>query len=178
MTVYSSAIRGDIETRDRLPANLVVPQAVSTTLVAGSIVYIDGANGVKVAPVNGSISANRLFFCKEGQTSTSVLGEKMCTLYKCGHIVVGYCGGAIVVGDYAKQGETTGNEGQFEAWGALTISLGATYVEAAVNLEVTRLQTNENKRLAIYLGHPGEGIENANKPTDAVDTALGRFLLI
>ena len=158
MTVYSSALRGDIETRDKMPAHKNVPQAVSTTLVAGSLVYQDGVNGVKVALVAGTVEGSRIFFCKEGQTSTATLGEKLCTLYKTGHIVVGKCGGAIVVDDVCIQGETVGNEGEFEA-GSFT---------AVADIA---------KHVAIYLGHPGEGIETGNIPTDAVDGDLGRFLM-
>lgn len=173
MTSYGSATRGDIETRDRLPALLNVSQAVSTTLIAGSIVYIDGANGVKVAPVDGSIPASRLYFCKEGQTSTAVLGEKKCTLYKCGHIVIGKCGGVITVSQVARQGLTAGNEGEFEAV-AVPTNPGAVYAEAEADSNFAQLVHG----LAIYLGHPSEGVETGNPPTDSVDADLGRFLLI
>lgn len=173
MTVYSSAIRGDIETKDRYPAHKVVAQAVSTTLIAGSLVYQDGASGIKVAPVDATVFANRIFFCPEGQDSTATLGDKMCTLYKTGHIVIGKCGGAIVVDDYCRQGTTAGNAGEFETLATPTAS-GASYSQA----EALTAQKQVGHRIAIYLGRAGEGAGTSNIPTDAVDGTLGRFYLL
>jgi hypothetical protein len=169
---FSTPYQGAVERLDLAVDQQVGDQAVSTTLTNGVLVYQDGANGIKVAPTDGSIPARRLRFAfgipPEGQTSNATLGnKKVNTIRGPNVIVIGKCDGAISVGSYCRASETNGKNGQFQA-------------EVVDNSTVANLAAYLNKRIAIFLGKASGagGITTNALPADAADGDLGRFMLI
>lgn len=169
---FTTPYRGHVENLDLVRDQQVADQAINTTLINGSLVYQDGTNGIKIAPVSGAIEGSRIRFAfglpAAGQASNGTLGNKKVNTVKSGAIVIGKCGGAIVVGTYAQQGETVGNEGEFEQ-----NTLDAT--------SVATLKASLNKRVAIFLGKatPGGGqTTTVSVPADGADGDLGRFYML
>lgn len=154
MVASGSPTRGDVENKGSLAVvRVILPVAASTTITKGSLVYQDGANGIKTMVTDGSVAADKVYFASEGGVAVS-LADAYVHCWKKGAIVIGKAQGAITVGAECRASQTTA--GSFEAWVTDTTS-------------ATTVATAEGKRLARYIGHAGEGLEIGNTPTDAAD---------
>lgn len=149
MVQKGSPKRGDVKNREQLRDNSVNKVASGETIPNGTLVYQDGANGVKIVPIAGQPDANRIRFAPVGfQGTTSSLGEKEIETVKANAIVVGQADAAITVGQKVKAGAVTA--GRFGPDGTPSIST----------------------TLGVYLGHVGEVEGTDNEPTDAVNGDL------
>ncbi len=156
MTASGSAKPGQLLNRESISDRLVGDVAAATKLLVG-LVYQDGANGFKQAPVDGTIAARALYWNPyEIDNASGSKGDKIGTFYGNCARVVGKADGAIAVNAPCRASETAAHGGQFESLTIRTDSVpnNATDVQALV---------------ALYKGHIGETVETANDPTAAVD---------
>jgi len=169
---------GTCENRDLVRDVQVANQAISTTLAAGLLVYLDGSNGIKVMPTDNSIPANRARFPinidqTNGQTSTAVLGSKKVETVKGGAIVIGKCDGTIVVGEFCQPSATSMKGGQFQAW-QKPANASAMYSQA----ETDAVRDAEQRKVAVFLGKLDSGMQTGTEPANGADTNLGRFRML
>ncbi|MCV0398540.1 MAG: hypothetical protein K5785_00940 [Nitrosarchaeum sp.] len=159
------------------------------TVVAG-LVYIDGANGIKNAPTDGSKLAKDLFWCPKNVGSATETKDKKVTIYDLdGLMVIGKSDGIIPLGGEVKASTTSAHGGQFitnpEPTSAFTAADGSTVdgtygaEEAAVLANnVTRIAELVAREAAIrawvkdtvghYIGHEDEILEGKT-PTASAD---------
>lgn len=117
------------------------PVAANTNLGIG-LVYLDGANGWKNAPTDGSVIASRLYFNPIAlDNSTGAKGDKTGTFYGLNAIVVGKNEGTTALNSKCKASGTTA-----QAFAALTIR-----TDTLANNSADR-----DAEVAGYLGHIGE----------------------
>jgi hypothetical protein len=127
------------------------PVAASESLEIG-LVYEDGANGWKVAPVDGSVEGRRLYWNPVLiDNSSGALGDKVGNYYGNGALVEGEADGAIAVGAYVKTSTNASHGGIF---------LSVTVAAIGDWLDV----------IGIYRGHRHETTETGTSTTAAADT--------
>jgi len=124
-----------------------------TTVVTG-LVYIDGVNCVKNAPVDASKVRKDLFWFDKSVVATADIKVTIFELE--GLDVIGQADKAIVVNKECKASETAAHGGQLES---------ATISTATVILN----DTDRSQVVAVYRGHELE-IKEGSTPTDAIDT--------
>src|SRR5687767_5031976 len=95
--------RGDIDNLDQV-RDVQTIRCAAVNIGAGSLVYQDTTNGLKVLPTsNAAIIASRIRFLKDAVTNSGgSVGDKVADTFKGGAIVHGLCDGAIVVGAITK----------------------------------------------------------------------------
>lgn len=141
------------------------PVKASTAVVKGKLVYY--STGAVTVPADGTIFAPAIYFCEDdGDNSSGSLGDKLVTVYKKNAIVVGKAQGTITVGKECQASETTA--GSFMEW-ASPAAATATIANTTTSNEINAVRDADKKRLAVYVGHVGEGIESGTVPTNAAD---------
>ncbi len=156
MTASGSVLPGQVLNRESVSDRIVGDVAAATKLLVG-LVYQDGANGFKQAPVDGSVNGRALYWNSyEIDNASGSKGDKIGTFYGTGARVCGKADGAIVVNAPCKASATAAHGGQFAS---VTVRSDTT-PNLAADLQAIA---------AIYKGHIGETVETANDPTDAVD---------
>lgn len=159
---------GTCENLDLVRDVLVCPQAISTTLSPGLLVYQDAANGMKVVPttvIEGNAARFPINIPPAGQTSSAVLGNKVVESVKTGAIVIGVADGAIVVDKYVQvSGVVAGRMSQ----------------EALVITTVTTLRDTLLRRVGRFLGRATGGLGQTvgSIPLDAADGAAIRVIML
>jgi len=144
MTTSPNTKLGQVENRHNVDDVITVKAAASLDIAAGSMVYQDGANGIKIVPTGGVSPATRIRFLAAPVTNaTGSLGDKEGETYKKNAKVVAKAGGTIVVGAMVKFSTVTA--GRVDSLATWTIDY-----------------------LGYYQGHPSEGTQTGNDPTDAV----------
>lgn len=125
------------------------------TVIPG-LCYIDGANGVKNAPVDGSRDADELFWIEKSAGSATETKDKKVTIYPiAGLIVIGQAEGAIVVNVECKP--------------ATTASHGGWFITHVIRTDTVANHNTDNKIFcATYRGHEAEWKEGKTL-TDAAD---------
>jgi len=116
---------GDCENLDLVRDVMVVPQAISTTLSPGLLVYQDAANGMKVVPttvVEGNAARFPINIPPAGQTSNATLGNKVVESVKTGAIVIGVSDGIIGFDKYVQVSGTVAGRFQLEALVITTVT--------------------------------------------------------
>lgn len=179
MVVGGSPTLGDIQNKETVRDKKEGSAAAALSLGIG-LVYQDGANGWKIAPVDGSIDARRLYFNGTVlDNSGGVLHDLTSTFYGEGAIVVGQADIAIVVNDKCRASQTAAHTGQFQAiTKPAAAALNAIFSDTEVEAALDALRDFLVEGVAIYLGHAGEITETQNEPTDAVDGDTDCLFLI
>lgn len=117
------------------------PVAANENLGIG-LVYLDGANGWKNAPTNGSIIASRLYFNPVVKNNTGgALGALTGTFYGLNAEVVGKIEGTMALNSKCKASSTTA-----QSFAALTIRTDT----------IANNSADRDAEVAGYLGHVGE----------------------
>ena len=166
MTASGSSTLGDVQNKGSDDVIVQVwPVAASTAITKGKLVYLDGTNGAKVAPTTGAVYASRIFFAgTDADNTNGSAGDVSVTVYGPNAIVIGKAQGNIAVGRLCQASETTA--GSFMEW-AEPADESATATFSSVSINANKVANL--KKLAIYLGHAGEGLEIGNAPTAATD---------
>lgn len=159
--------RGDVLNKPFVSSRQVLDCADNVSIGAGSLVYQDTTNGMKVVPTTSQPQASRIWFLEKavdntvtGHAKGFVAGE----VYKQGALVVGKADGTITPGAYCRA--STNEAGSFQIMAIpadLTGGESPTEAEHILVLEFLR------RAVAIYQGHLGEGKQIGNDPTDAAD---------
>ena len=146
------------------------PVAVSITLGVG-LVYEDGANGWKVAPTDGTIHADELYWNPTSLTSTATLGGVTGTFYGEGARVIGKADGAIVVDQFCEASTTSAHGGQLLALAdPSNATTGATYGGGtATKAAIDAIRDWQRDKIALYKGHANEVNRVGVVATDAAD---------
>lgn len=148
------------------------PVAASTNLTIG-FVYEDGANGWKVAPVDGSITADALYWNPTAKDNSSgSKGDLTCTVYGEGARVVGQADGVIVVDAPIRASNTAAHGGQVKALAAVVdAALNGTFDDAEAEAALDALRDYHLHKIGTYKGHYLTEIGNVDiSRTNAADT--------
>lgn len=143
-----------------LKRNTAVVKA--STVVAIGLCYIDGANGVKSAPVDNSKDADELFWIENAVGSVTELKDKKVTIYAVdGLQVIGKSDGVIAVNSECKASDTAAHGGQF--------------ITHAIRTDTVANHNIDNKLfVANYRGHEDE-VKEGKTLTSSADEDLGVF---
>src|SRR3990167_10877376 len=156
----TSAIYGTVINKNEVQDKVTGPVAVSITLAIG-LVYQDGANGWKNAPVDGTIHGKQLFWNDKALVSTATIGEIVGTFYGEGTKVIGKSDGVITVDAWCKASTSFANGFIILADPANAITPTAAEVDAIRNWQ--------RAKIAIYKGHSLEVIGNTTLPTSSAN---------
>ena len=163
MTQTGSPTRGDILNKHQLTDVVVLGVNTSTAIVAGALVYKNGATGLVIVPTATTRpDASRIRFLEVAVDNTAAgatIATKEAETFKHGARVVGQCDGAITINAAVRASRTTA--GRFQA-----------LPDPATGAAASAIANYLRERLGIYLGHVGEIEETGNEPTDAADADL------
>ena len=154
-------IVGTVINRNEVQDKKSGPVAVSITLGVG-LVYEDGANGWKNAPIDGSIHADELYWNPTELISTAVLGGVIGTFYGEGARVIGVADTAIVVDQKCKASTNVAQ--------ALEPNADPANSTTPTSGEVDAIRDWIRDTVAIYKGHALEVNRVDAVATNAVDT--------
>ena len=164
---------GDVINRADVKDVITGPVAASTSLVIG-LVYEDAANGWKQAPVDGSISGQKMYWLdRDTDNSSGSLGDKIITVYGDGAIVVGKADGAIPVDGRVKASTTASHNGQFISNPVPTVAdegdTSMTDLGAEIAAATQAVYTYFDQTVGKYLGNQKERTQSATSRTAAAD---------
>lgn len=141
--------------KSRLPILPLVFPLAAVDLKEKRLVYLDGANGLKVVPVTSIPKAYRIMYLDTDTNNTGgSVGDKKAQCYKSGIRAICRTSDALVVGDHVQAATGTGNEGEIKKL-ADAASGGA--------------EAHQQSDLGIYVGKPDEvaGTLTGNTPSNA-----------
>lgn len=162
---------GTVLNKEQVYDRIETDVAASTSLVPG-LCYIDGSNGVKQCPTDGSVVANRVYWCEDTIASQTNKGDKTITIWGEGAVVIGKADGVITVGERVKP--STNHVGNFED----ADTPGAVSGASPSSAEVDAYRTFIDAVVGVYLGHVDELTETGDDPTSAADTDTDAVFLI
>ena len=158
--VSTKPIYGTILNKNEVQDKITGPVAVSITLAIG-LVYLDGANGVKNAPTDGSVHGKQLYWNEKALTSTATIGEIGGTFYGEGSKVVGKSDGVITSQAWCKASTSFAN-------GFIILADPSNAVTPTAG-EVDAIRNWQRNKVAIYKGHVLEVTGNTTLPTSSAD---------
>lgn len=145
------------------------PQAGTTSLTKGLLVYQDGANGVKIVPTSSPPPASAIRVIENPSVNNpGNLGDKAVEMFKSGCVAVIKLQGNMSIGGKGKASTTTAGSGA-ELADPADSALNATFDDTEAEAELDAQRDFNRNYLFDYLGHPEEYIDANKAVTAATD---------